>query len=363
MHSSIIRELENAINSKSHDMRVETLRRVTDLFLCDAGRFDEDQIKVFDDVLCHLVRRMEAKALAELSSRLAPVDNAPIEVIRELARNDQIIVASPVLTQSARLTTDDLVEIAKTKSQEHLLAISGRARLTERVTDQILSRGNREVVHKLAKNSGARFSETGFNSLVKSAETDEDLAAKVGVRVDLPKRLLRELLARATESVRSSLLTNSPPELADDIQRVLTNIANEVSREASARRDYSRAQQRVLAMQDRGELNEPALVEFAKKHKYEEMVAALAALSDTTVDVIAALMRSERNDGMLIPCKAAGLQWPTVSEILKRRFAQHVPTEQALQQAKADYQMLSEANAQRTLRFWRIRTKTALDGV
>src|ERR1700687_3787498 len=158
-HSSLIADLEDAIKSGSQDRRVETLRRVTDLFLSDADRLNEAQVGVFDDVLCHLIKRIETKAVAELSARLAPVDNAPIEAIRRLARDDEITVAGSVLTQSARLTTHDLVEIAQTKGQAHLLAISGRAQLEEAVTDQLLRRGDVDVTHVLAGNAGARFSE------------------------------------------------------------------------------------------------------------------------------------------------------------------------------------------------------------
>ena len=113
---SLIGELEDAIKSGTSEKRVETLRRVTDLFLNDADRLNETQIGLFDDVLCHLIKRIETKALVELSEHLAPVDNSPIEVIRRLARNDEITIAGPVLSQSARLTTSDLVEIAGTKS-------------------------------------------------------------------------------------------------------------------------------------------------------------------------------------------------------------------------------------------------------
>ena len=51
---SLIVELEDAIKSGSSEKRVETLRRVTDLFLNDADRLNEAQIGLFDDVLCHL---------------------------------------------------------------------------------------------------------------------------------------------------------------------------------------------------------------------------------------------------------------------------------------------------------------------
>ena len=354
-HHSVIAELEDAIKSGSREKRVETLRRITDLFLNGADRFNEAQIGVFDDVLVHLIKRIESKALAELSTCLAPVGNAPIEVIRRLARHDEIVVAGPVLTQSTRLTTHDLIEIAQTKSRAHLLAISGRAQLEEAVTDQLLSRGDCEVAHMLAKNAGARFSETGFTELVKSAETDESLAKKIGLRLDLPLRLLRELLLRATEAVRSWLLSHAPPEAKDEIQRVVAAISTEVSREAAAPRDFTRAEQLVLGMQKQGKLSETALLEFAMTEKYEEMVAALSALCSASVAIIAALMRSNRNDGLLVPCKAAGLKWPTVSAILKNRFAHHSIPDHEVAQAKTDYLMLSQANALRTLRFWQVR--------
>src|ERR1700680_1567847 len=150
---SLIVELEEAIQSGSSEKRVETLRRVTDLFLYDADRLNEAQVGVFDDVLCHLIKRIETKALVELSGHLAPVDNSPVEVIRQLARNDEIAVAGPVLTRSARLTHGDLVEIAGTKGQQHLLAISGRSEIEEAVTDVLIDRGDREVTHRLARNS------------------------------------------------------------------------------------------------------------------------------------------------------------------------------------------------------------------
>jgi uncharacterized protein (DUF2336 family) len=199
-HRSFVTELEDAVSSGVPEKRIQTLRRITDLFLSDADRLNEAQIEVFDDVLCYPIKRIETKALAELGERLAPVGNAPIEVICRLARDDEIAVAAPVLTQSTRLTTHDLIEIAKTKSQEHLLAISGRAQLEEVITDQLLCHGDAKVAHRLARNAGARFSEDGFAKLVTRAETDESMAKKVGLRLDLPVRLLRELLLRTTNS-------------------------------------------------------------------------------------------------------------------------------------------------------------------
>jgi uncharacterized protein (DUF2336 family) len=355
---SLIVELEEAIQSGSSEKRVETLRRVTDLFLNDSDRLNEAQIALFDDVLCHLIKRIETKALVELSEHLAPVDNSPIEVIRRLARSEEITVAGPVLTRSVRLTTSDLIEIAGSKSQQHLLAISGRSRLEEAVTDVLIDRGGREIVHRLARNAGARFSETGFTTLVRNAETDESLAEKLGLRLDIPLRLLRDLLLKATEAVRARLVSLAPPETRDEIQRVLAKISNEVTREATASRDFTQAQLGILAMKKEGRLDEAALLEFANRRLYEQMVAALSMLSSSSIDLIASLMKGARSNGLLVPCKAAGLEWPTVSAILCNRFAHHTMSDADLALAKEDFGRLSQPSAQRILRFWQIRSKT-----
>jgi uncharacterized protein (DUF2336 family) len=358
VNKSLISDLEDAIKTGSSDKRVETLRRVTDLFLGDADRLNEVQIGVFDDVLCHLIQRIESRAVAELSARLAPVDNAPIEVIRRLAREDEISIAGPVLTQSSRLTTSDLVEIAQTKGQSHLLAISGRAELEPPVTDQLLSRGNSEVVHKLATNAGARFSEAGFVALVKNAENDEALAKGIGARIDLPMRLLRELLLKATEAVRAWLLSNAPPEARNEVQRVLADASNEIGRQAIAPRDFTQAEKTVLDLHKRGELTDAVILNFAIDKKYEEMVAALSAASSSSLQLIAALMRSHKSEGLLVACKAAGLKWPTLAAILTNRFSHHATPKDDLAQAKVDFINPSQATAQRTLRFWQVRAGT-----
>jgi len=353
VRESLIAELEFAV--KDDRDRTKTLRRITDLFLNDADRLTDEQIKVFDDVLCLLIRRIESRALIELSKRLAPVDNSPIEAIRQLARNEEIDVAGPVLTQSRRLPVNDLVEIAATMSQAHLLAISGRAQLDECVTDVLLSRGDEDVVFKLATNSGARFSQTGYEILVKDAEGDDRLAETVGLRFDIPPRLLHELLQRATEAVRDRILALAPPETRDEVQRVIADIAKAVSNSAVAQRDFTYAEGVVLGLEKSGKLNEGALLDFITQRKYEETTVTLARLCSSSLKLVAGLMVGLRNDALLIPCKAADLKWPTVEAILRNRHSNHKIADQVIALAHNDYDRLSVATAQRTLRFMQVR--------
>ena len=354
---SLISDLEEAVKAGSPEKRIQTLRHVTDLFLNDADKFSEDQIAVFDDVLCLLINRIETKAKAELGERLAPIDNAPVDVIQKLARDNEISVAGPVLTTSKRLSDSDLVEIAKSKGQDHLFAISGRNELSTAVTDVIVDRGEQRVVNRLAGNAGAKFSESGFSNLVARAEKDGALAESMSLRMDLPIKFLRELLSRATDAVRERLMALAPPELQEQIRKTLQDIANAVGFEAAMPRNFTAAEQLVRSMQARNQLDDQALMNFAVTHKIEEVTAGLALMAGISTDMIAKLMQSPRNDALLIPCKAALLMWPAVEAILRNRHANRTVSEDIIALAMRDYSRLTKETAQRTLRFWSVRDK------
>lgn len=361
---SIIDEVESAIRAGSPEKGLATARRVTDLFLTSAGSFDDEQIALFDDVLDRLIGTIELRALAdmgarialaEISAQLAPIAQAPPSVIRRLAGNDEIRIAGPVLQESARLDDGELVKIASSKGEPHLLAIAGRWWLKEIVTDALLARRYPNVSRRLAANPGARVSGTGFALMVGQAEADPELAVSVGVRVDLPSELRRRLLRSATDAVRARLLSCAPPHLFEEIQSAIAAIAVGVEREMSGVRDFEGAKRAIAGLKAAGQLNEATLLGFARQRRYEETAAALAALSGSTVEVIRPLMQSLRDDGLLVPCKAAQLSWETAIAVLESRFATGAMKPADLARAQAHYARMTPENAKRTLRFWQVR--------
>jgi uncharacterized protein (DUF2336 family) len=361
---SIVSEIEAAINASSAEKGLQTIKHVTDLFLLSAARFDDEQIALFDHVLDRLVKTIELRAiadvsariaLAELSSQLALITQAPPAVIRRLARNDEITIAGPVLSESGRLSTDDLVELAQTKAQPHLLAIAGRWWLKEVVADALLARRYPAVSRRVVSNPGARVSAAGFAMVLAQAESDPDLAVETGIRADLPADLRKKLVEAATEAVRSRLLSRAPPHVFEDIRSAIMAVSDGVNRQMSKSRDFAAATRLVKMLSERGELSEATLFGFAGQRKYEETVAALAELSRSNVEVIRPVMQSLRDDGILIPCKAAGLAWETVHAVLDSRFVTGKTGAQELAKAKAQYRKLTADEAQRLLRFWQVR--------
>ena len=354
---SIIAELEDAVKTGSPAERVETLRQVTNLFLNDGARLNEEQVKIFDDVLCLLIARVESRARAELGKRLAPVDFAPAQVVQQLAWDDEIAVAGDVLAHSSRLGTSTLVEIASRKGQDHLLAISGRTDLPEAVTDVIIDRGERKVIKRLATNASARISEAGYSGIVARADEDDELTEILGLRIDLPLKFLRDLLRRASDAVRARLAAIAPPELREEIRRVLKSILGEVDEDTSSARDFSRVEKFIKLKQELNELDDAAVFLFAEAGKFDEVIVSLAILNDAPTEMMARLLEGPRADLILIPCRSARLNWPSVETILRNRPMSAPINEQSLALAQRDYRKLSMETAKRTVRFWQLHNK------
>ncbi len=353
--ASLLPELEDVVQHGSAEKRAETLRRITSLFLDGAPAFNDDHVAVFDDVIGYLIEEIEARALAELAHKLAPVPNAPIQVVTKLAESDDIAVAEPVLKQ-ARISDPELIRIAQTKGQAHLLALSARGAVSEALADVIVARGDRDVSRSIATNVAARLSENAFSTLVKRAEQDGVLAERVGQRTDIPPRLFRQLLMQASDVVQKRLLAQAKPETQAEIRKILARVTDEVGARA-APRNYTAALAAVRQMHKDGRLSEAEIVAFAEAGKYEETIAALATLCAVPVEVVDRLMNGERADPVLILARAAGFGWPTVRAVICSRPGPK-PSREVLDAALENFERLTPATAQRVVRFWQVRQGT-----
>ena len=107
--------------------------------------------------------------------------------------------------------------------------------------------GDVNVSNALARNAGAQFSECGYATLVGRAERDESLTEKLGLRLDIPANLLRELLTKATDIVRARFLTAPRPAMQG-------KTAARTSAAPRKKIDYTQAQSEVLALNRTGKL-------------------------------------------------------------------------------------------------------------
>jgi uncharacterized protein (DUF2336 family) len=348
--AELIADLEAAVSSGSPERRVLMLRRMTHLLLSNASDLNECQVGVFDDVLLRLIQRIEAPSLVQLSSTLTDLTPAPRQTVRRLARHDHIAVAAPLLLRSNSLSDEDLLEIARKFGQQHLLVISSRRTLKEELTDVLLKRGDMDVCRVLAKNAGAKFSESGYAALVAAAERNEDIAESLALRSDLPAALLRELLSKATDTVRLQLLKAAPAKVRQNIREALDSIAIHVSTKAPEPVIYSEAHSRIVALNNSGKLNDSTVNRFALRREATNVLASLSVLSGATIEAIEPLMEEKSCDGLIVACRASRLSWQTTLAIIRSRSVSQL-SEQELAHSKEKFERLLLSTAQRTVRF------------
>ena len=347
--SDLRKELNGAEeDGPEHDARI--FGEVTDLFLSNVGRLGDSQIAAVDGVLAHLIGRVEATTVIQLSEALSTIDRAPRQTIRKLAFHEQAQVAAPILRQSSCLSDADLLEIVKSRGQQHMLAICDRKALNEALTDALMRFGDVNVSNALARNTGARFSECGYATLVGRAEKDEGLAEKLGVRVDIPGSLLRELIGKVADVVRARFLTAPRPVAR---QKAQNSAAAAAAQGGAARKaiDYTQAQSEVVALNRTGKLNDSLVNRFAVRGEYVLVVAALALKADVKVEAIEPLLEPDRVYGLIVACKAARLTWSTTTMIVRNRPNCPPSTDRELEQCVAVFESLLLSVAQWTIRF------------
>jgi uncharacterized protein (DUF2336 family) len=354
---SLIDQLGSLSASKDVSRRAEILRRVTDLFVLGSGRFSEDQVELFDNVMGELIKNIECAARAQFGSRLAKLSDAPRKVIRELAFDDAIEVAGPVLSHCARLDEDELIENARTKSQDHLLAISGRKILVEAVTNILVERGNQTVVASTARNSGARFSDFGVSTLVQKARDDGDLALCVWSRPDIPRQNLVKLFVDASEAVKSQLV-EADPRRAELIRTAVVQASDQIQTKARiGSEDFAQAKSYVTSLYSSGTLDEGQLVTFANEGSFDKVTVALSLMCDLPVGLIERALVQNQTEQILVLAKAIDLSWVTAVALLLLQAGVNGSSRQQLDLCFASFSRLQPKTAKAALQFYRMREK------
>jgi uncharacterized protein (DUF2336 family) len=355
---SLIDELEEAIAKQDLRHRAAVMRRVTDLFITNGAAFSPEQIAMFDDVMSRLIIAIDRFARAEFGDLFAKHPDAPKKTSRILALDDEIAVAGPILTHSKSLDEETLLEGAKTKSQDHLLAISLRNSISEAVTDVLVERGSNQVVVSTAANPGARFSQFGSMTLATRSRDNVDLALRVWARSDIPRQHLLSLFATASEDVQKQLeaADRRNTQIGRSIVAQAKSQIQTQMRETSA--SYATARPHVEALYQSGDLTEGHLRGFAEDGKFDEVTIALSLMCDLPVAHIERAIVHNQEDHLLVIAKAICLSWETTKAVLLMRAA----TKNASGAAKLEthcvsFTKLQPKTAIAAMQFYRLRAR------
>ena len=352
---AVLSDVRKAISARSVSDHRGLARHITDLFVVNAAALRDAEIALFDEVLNDLIREIDTAARALLALRLAPIGNAPAALMRALASDDEAEVACPVLMHSERLDDPILVETARHKSQEHLLAISRRQSLREPVTDALVERGDPQVLMSVAGNSGARFSGHGFERLIERAKDDDGLAERIGRRKDVPPLAFALLIQTASERVRAKLQEELPRasyEIRESVEKAAQHVASKHERES---RDVAAVHASVERLHQQGQLDDEQVRSFAEDGLLEEIRIGLSLISGLPLPLIDQALKQESGEMLLVIARATGLAWSTVERILRLPIWRRPATAGEIRHCLARYERLGQSTASDIMRFYKAR--------
>jgi uncharacterized protein (DUF2336 family) len=364
MHMDLMfAELKSLAEERSSTKRLDLLRKISDLFFAGIDDHSESENSLFNEVIEHIVDQVSREAKIDVATNLATLPGFPLPVVRKLANDGDIDIARPVIRGALGLTDFDLIDIGRKASDGHLDAIAGRAQLSEAVTDVLIDRGSRDVVHTVSGNHGAAFSEWGMDELVSKARDDGGLQHLLVERSDLSQKAVDRLSSIVSEALALKLAERGY-QVSGKIPEHLVKTA----RDAFARAVHDRDQntltaERVIAQFGAGRITlEAALLELVK---CQQMLAVAALLSHNTGlerNVLMKILNGGTSQTVLVLLRALDLKWSTVGALMALRAMKQRTRQTTGINAQRDYESIDPEAAKRTLRFLQIRSRTAVDG-
>jgi uncharacterized protein (DUF2336 family) len=350
--NKLVELIELAKEPSSHRRR-DLLREVTDVFFVE--KIDSPgQTEAFDAIFQKLSTQMEEAVRIELAERFANSNDAPTGLIRMLAL-DAPAVARPVLERSEVLSEQDLVDVARTRGQEHLRAMSIRTDLSERVTDAIVETADDDTLGVLARNDSALLSRNSHEVLVDRAANNPVLQEAVVQRASLPADLLNEMYFTVEARLRATIMARNEdmdPKLLE--QALATSRKRLATQSGALPPDYEAAEEVVRGLIARNELTPATLVRLLRSGQRTHFVLALSESTDIDFNTARRVIERKDLDALAILCKGADFD-----RTLFVTFAVLLLDPKDGMGRAAEYgglyAELTKETATRTLRFWRVR--------
>ncbi len=179
----MIREqLEQLARIKEPEARSKLIRTLVGEYArSDDHDPSEAERELFSRIVLSVFDQLDRAARYELVVRLAKTDRIISDLADRLAQEDYEL-SEPVIESSPMISQGALMDLAKKGGNDKRLSVARRADLSEDVTDMLIARSSRNVVHALLDNVKAPFSVKGTLALLIFANTEANVLAGIAKR-------------------------------------------------------------------------------------------------------------------------------------------------------------------------------------
>ena len=327
----------------SSDARRRLLHAVTDLFFYDPEPTGMSKHH-YGEIALRALPHLDAGARQGYADEVAAEPNLPRSVANALAGDPDGEVARLVLRLSPVLTDRDLAAIALNQSQDHLAAIAERVRLSEKITDILVERGDNGVLKTVGGNEGAAFSEGGFDRLLERGREEVAIPRAVAIRSDLSEdraaRVMRVLVELGED---------------DDLDFVDGSEAATIARQA--RQQRLEVSQLVADLKAKVRVIDDVVIMLAEEDRAYHLAQVLAQSSGIGVEQALRVLLRRDVSGIALACRALDVGFPAFAAILGLRSRRLMFANKDTEDDLRRYAQIDLTAAERGMRFIRIKAR------
>ncbi|WP_295208212.1 DUF2336 domain-containing protein [uncultured Brevundimonas sp.] len=346
------------------------LKRLADVVSLPASRINAFERAVTGDLLVEMLRLASHDERKRVAARLAPLAELPNSVARILLRDDPDI-AGLLIEQCASLSDADIVGCARDAGFEHRMLLAVRRGLSEIVTETLFSFGEMEVIEAVLRNTTARLSQLGIETVVGLSRQSPNLCSPLLKRPELrPSGAYVMFWWCAPEDRRTILQRFAVSrEVMQEASEDVFAIANDESWSDPVARKalqfIERRQRNRAAIQKSPFDNlEHAVMVAASDGLTRETASEIAFLAGIKPLTGAKLLGDPGGEPLAILCKATGMSRVDLTHLWRSIRRPETTADGKIhpdwERVQITYEMLAVDRAQTVLRYWNWSLSSAL---
>ena len=289
---------------KSAESRSRLSQIIVDLFDNQASVLTERQRTLMYGILQTVIGDIESSVRQAVAGRLALMDDVPRELVSQLA-NDEANIAFPILSKSGLLRDNDLVEIIKLRTEEHMLAITMRRNVSETVTQALVDAGHEPVIISLLKNANAKISETTMEYLVEQSQRVDSFQEPILNRDDLNPQLAKRMFLWVSAALRQHIISEFDLDKST-VDELLEQVTSE---EISGKPlpEKKKVDQLADVLKDEGLVTVDMLLTALNEGEVPLFIALFSKVTKLREHLVQRLLFEQGGEGLAITCKAIGM--------------------------------------------------------
>jgi uncharacterized protein (DUF2336 family) len=299
-----VSKMANAVGDAqpSHDTAI---RALLDRLRPDSYLAGNQSHAAIDDLLSAVVSELALGARIELAQCVSADPGALGKTARELSLDD-ISVAAPVLENCEALTEETLLEVIARTSQAHMLALTKRKSISEKVSDALVDRGEDGVVASLLGNPGANIAYGTYEKVAVRAQESPLLQNPLIARESVPLDLLNELYFKAEGDFRRQILARFDSAATYELSlALLQNRRRWLVRHGGLPDDFETVRAEIDKLDRSGELKPPILVRLLRDRRPTAFKLSFAKLTHTGYELINRIVERKDYEALAMAARVA----------------------------------------------------------